>query len=137
MSKRYVVDTNTCISAVLLPQSIARQALDKVFTLGELLVSEPTILEVMQVITRPKFDRYIPQANRRLVLSLLLRQTTLLTITIHVTDCRDPNDNKFLELALTGSATAILSGDKDLLELHPYRGISIVTPGDFIRSNDM
>ncbi|NJO83046.1 MAG: putative toxin-antitoxin system toxin component, PIN family [Blastochloris sp.] len=137
MSKRYVIDTNTFISAVLLPGSIARQALDQALTTGVLLVSEPTILEVMQVITRPKFDRYIPEANRRLVLSLLLRQTTLLVVTIRISDCRDPKDNKFLELARTGSATAIISGDKDLLELHPYHGIAILTPGEFVRSNEV
>ena len=43
-------------------------------------------------------------------------------------DCRDPKDDKFLELALNGKATHIVSGDEDLLVLHPFRGIPILTP---------
>lgn len=137
MNKRYVIDTNTFISAVLLPQSVARQAVDKAVRHGEVLVSEATMLEVMQVITRPKFDRYLPEESRRLVLSLLLRRTTLILVTVQITDCRDPKDNKFLEVAVAGKADAIISGDKDLLALHPYRRIPIFTPGDFVRSDNM
>jgi predicted nucleic acid-binding protein len=46
--------------------------------------------------------------------------------------CRDPTDDKFLELAVSGNADLILSGDKDLLTLHPFRGIPIVTPAAFV-----
>lgn len=49
-----------------------------------------------------------------------------------VTNCRDPKDNKFLELAVSGNATWIVSGDKDLLSLHPYRGIPIITLQTFL-----
>jgi predicted nucleic acid-binding protein len=49
-----------------------------------------------------------------------------------VTDCRDPKDNKFLELALSGKATHIVSGDEDLLVLHPFRGILILMPQAFL-----
>ncbi len=133
MNKRYVIDTNTFISAVLLPESVARQAVDKAIMSGEVLVSEAIIAEVMQIITRPKFDRYISYESRRLVLSLLLQHTTLIHVSTQITDCRDPKDNKFLEVAVTGGADAIISGDNDLLSLHPYRGISIYTPGVFLR----
>lgn len=40
-----------------------------------------------------------------------------------MTECRDVKDNTFLELALSGKATWIISGDADLLVLHPFRGI--------------
>ena len=53
-----------------------------------------------------------------------------ITQTIRV--CRDPKDDKFLELAVSGSATHIVSGDQDLLDLHPFRGISIVSPRRFL-----
>lgn len=137
MHKCYVIDTNTFISAVLLPQSVARQAVDKAVLHGAVLVSAATIAEVMRVITRPKFDRYVPYESRRLVLALLLRRTTLIPVTVQITDCRDPKDNKFLEVAVAGNADVIISGDDDLLVLHPYRGISICTPGDFVRDENM
>lgn len=41
-------------------------------------------------------------------------------------------DDKFLDLAVAGQATCIITGDPDLLDLHPFRGISIVTPAQFI-----
>ena len=49
-----------------------------------------------------------------------------------VTDCRDPKDNKFLELALSGKADFIITGDDDLLNLHPWRGIAILSPADYL-----
>lgn len=49
-----------------------------------------------------------------------------------ITACRDPKDNKFLELAVAAKASCIITGDKDLLELHPFRGIPILTVNDFL-----
>ena len=46
-------------------------------------------------------------------------------------DCRDPDDDKFLELALASGSRAIVTGDQDLLVLDPWRGISIVKLADF------
>jgi predicted nucleic acid-binding protein len=51
-----------------------------------------------------------------------------------IADCRDPKDSKFLELGVDGNASHIISGDADLLILHPFRGISIVTPQGFLDS---
>jgi putative PIN family toxin of toxin-antitoxin system len=51
--------------------------------------------------------------------------------TVHIVRaCRDPKDDKFLEVALNGTADAIVTGDADLLEMHPWRGIEVVTPAD-------
>jgi uncharacterized protein len=47
--------------------------------------------------------------------------------------CRDPTDDKFLELAVNGNADIVLTGDADLLALNPFRGIPIVAPGSFIQ----
>jgi putative PIN family toxin of toxin-antitoxin system len=49
---------------------------------------------------------------------------------IHV--CRDPDDDKFLEIAIDGLANYIVSGDGDLLGLSPFRGIPIVKPTEFL-----
>jgi putative PIN family toxin of toxin-antitoxin system len=54
-------------------------------------------------------------------------------VTTTVTICRDPKDNKFLELALEVNAACIVTGDKDLLVLNPFENIPIVTPADFLR----
>jgi len=51
----------------------------------------------------------------------LARETELITINETIDICRDPKDNKFLELAISGKATHIITGDKDLLELYPFR----------------
>ena len=45
---------------------------------------------------------------------------------------KDPEDNKFLELAVNGNANVIVSGDADLLALHPFRGIPIEAPAKFM-----
>ncbi len=62
----------------------------------------------------------------------LLKEAELVEITEVVTDCRDVEDNKFLELAVSGKADCIVSGDEDLLLLSPFRGISILTPGEYL-----
>ncbi len=48
--------------------------------------------------------------------------------------CRDPKDDKFLDLAVNGQATCLISGDADLLALHPFRGIAILTPAQFLQT---
>jgi len=50
--------------------------------------------------------------------------------------CRDPTDDMFLELAVNGTADAIVSGDPDLLTLHPFRGIPILAPAAFVQRVD-
>ena len=45
----------------------------------------------------------------------------------------NPLDNKFLELAVSGRATHIISGDNDLLSLNPFQGMPILTPDAFLQ----
>jgi putative PIN family toxin of toxin-antitoxin system len=61
----------------------------------------------------------------------MLSSAELVTILESVTGCRDPNDDKFLELAVNGRADVIISGDNDLLMLDIFRGIPIITPAAF------
>lgn len=131
-SERFVIDTNVAISAVLSPRSVPRQAFGLAFTRGTVLVSEATLVELEDVLSRPRFERYIPEVGRLRFLAKFVRDTTLVTVEAVITDCRDPKDNKFLELAVSGSATSIISGDDDLLVLNPFRDIAIVTPKAFI-----
>jgi predicted nucleic acid-binding protein len=53
-----------------------------------------------------------------------------------VSDCRDAKDDKYLELALAAGADMIVSSDEDLLVLHPWRGIPILSPADFLARAD-
>jgi predicted nucleic acid-binding protein len=62
-----------------------------------------------------------------------MRSAELVSITERVVACRDPTDDKFLELSVSGRADLILTGDRDLLVLHPFRSIPIVTPLTFVR----
>ena len=63
----------------------------------------------------------------------MLGTAELVTITEQIASCRDPHDDKFLELAVSGRADMIVSGDADLLALNPFRGIPIVTPAMFVQ----
>jgi len=129
---RAVLDPNVVVSAVLLPHSVPRQAFDRVPEHGKVLISAATVAELNDVLRRPRFDKYLREEERTEFLATLVREAELVDVTDVVTDCRDPQDNKFLELAVSGKATHILSGDDDLLALHPFRGIAILAPHAFI-----
>ena len=81
---------------------------------------------------RPAFDRYVTIADRQQFLRLLGRVAELVPIVYRVEACRDPGDDKFLELAINGEADVIVTGDKDLLALNPFRGVAIVTPAAYL-----
>jgi hypothetical protein len=129
---KFVFDTNTIVSAALFSLSIPRQALDKALERGVLFVSEPTSLELMTVLLRPKFDRYLQREKRELFLASLLQQVQFIEIVEKIHACRDAKDDKFLEVAVNGQVDALVTGDTDLLELHPYRSIPIIKPKVFL-----
>lgn len=132
--RRVVVDTNTLVSRLLLPQSVPAQAVRKAGREGLLLVSHATMGELADVLTRPKFDHYVSVEDRRHFLRQLARAAEFVPIVYLVRECRDPRDDKFLEVALNGKADLILTGDADLLALNPWRGLRIVPPGEYFRS---
>lgn len=128
----YVLDANVIVSAVLLPHSLPRRAFDKACARGRIAISEAVINELDDVLRRPQLDKYLREEERIRFLMLLLREAHLVCVNQVVTDCRDSKDNKYLELACDAEAVCILSGDKDLLILHPFRGIPILTPRQFL-----
>lgn len=132
MIKIFVVDTNSLISAHLLPLSSTRKAFDLALEKGVLVHSRETFSEFVDVFTRPKFDKYIPLENRLNAIRLLELKSQLIEITAPVVACRDPKDDKFLSLTLTAKADCIITGYKDLLVLHPFREISILNTTDFL-----
>lgn len=130
---RVVVDTNTLVSAILLEDSVPAQAVAAALRMGEVLVSDSQQAELSEVLTRTKFDRYASQEKRVRFLTNFLSLATPVSITDSIRICRDPKDDKFLDLALSGKADYLVSGDGDLLVLHPFRGTAILTPFDFLR----
>ena len=129
---RYVFDTGVIVSALLLKDSKARQAFDLALDHGVILLSLPTVRELNEVLSRPRFDRYLLREERERFLAALVLEAVFIEINENVKACRDPKDDMFLELAVNGSATCIVSGDKDLLDLNPFRAIPIVKPDEFI-----
>jgi putative PIN family toxin of toxin-antitoxin system len=130
--KRWVVDTNVLISRLLMPGGVAARAMDRALADGVLLVSDATLAELADVLSRPKFDRYVSIAERQRYLQLLGGVARRVTITYQTAICRDPKDDKFLHVALNGEANILVTGDADLLVLHPFHGIDILTPADFL-----
>ncbi len=135
MSDFFVLDTNSLISTALIPGSANRKVLDKAIGLGVIAVSNKTIDELIEVLFREKFDKYFLNNNERwIIINKLEIHAKLFTPDISITDCRDPNNNKFLELAISANASCIITCDKDLLVLHPFRGIPILNAVDFINN---
>jgi putative PIN family toxin of toxin-antitoxin system len=129
---RFVFDTSAIVSAVLLKRSVVRQAFDQAVAQGKLLISQATIDEVNEVMRRKGFDKYVLEEERIEFVTALVRDAVLVEITETIRECRDPKDDRFLELAVCGHASCIVSGDDDLLSLHPFRGIPIVSPREFL-----
>jgi len=100
---------------------------------GHVLISDGIQAELTDVLTRRKFDRYVSQEKRVRFLASFLSLATPFTVMGTVKICRDPKDDKFLDLAISGKADYIVSGDDDLLVLHPFHGTAILTPVEFLQ----
>lgn len=135
MSKFFVFDTNALLSASLLIHSVNAKALDKAFRNGLLAFSEDTFMELLDVLYRPKFDKYLTEERRSQLITRIERNAKRFTPKNSITICRDPKDNMFLELAVSSQADCIITGDNDLLILHPFRGIPIITASEFLASS--
>ena len=131
---RVVLDTNVLIRAALIASGTLFAVLKHVVETGVLLFSDETFEEVATRLMRPKFDRYASESTRQAFLADLaaVAEWTSITGAVHV--CRDPDDDKLLETAIAGRAGCLVTGDSDLLERHPFRGLSIVTPAEFVDS---
>ena len=130
---KLVVDNNVLVSRLLLPDSVPGRAVRRVVLHEQILVSEATMSELADALSRPKFDRYVSLEGRRSFLAHLTEIAVWISITHRIRACLDPRDDKFLELAASGRADLIVSGDADLLVLNPFRGIPIVSAATFVQ----
>ncbi len=129
----YVFDTNALIHALLFASSKPGQAFRHVLRHGRVVVSSSALLELAEVLQRAKFERYVNATEREEFLAAFVERAVLTEPTETIRACRDASDDKFLELAVCGNASYIITGDEDLLALHPFRGIAILTPQEFLR----
>ena len=133
MSKsRIVLDSNVILSAALFRQSTPRQALDKASVSGQILISNQILGELQDVFSRPKFDKYSSKQVRNEFLNDFLTVVENVEIVQKIAACRDRKDDKFLELAVNGKADYIITGDQDLLVLHPFQNIAIISVSDYL-----
>ena len=127
-----VIDTNVLISAGILPQS--RLAKILVIVAGEFVIAqnEATWNEMLSRIERAKFDRYFGESGRLTYLSMLARLVQFFGVVSDVRISRDPDDDKFVSLALDAGAKIIISGDADLKDIKIHKGIEIMSPSTFL-----
>lgn len=133
---RCVLDTNVIISALLFNESVPGQAFVQSLDHGTILISHSLIEELNDVLVRGKFDRYVSREDSDNFLEALIRESELVEISESVEACRDPKDDRILELAVSGNASRIVTGDSDLLVLNPFRSIQIVTPAELLELFD-
>jgi putative PIN family toxin of toxin-antitoxin system len=131
---RLVVDTNVFVSAALKESSWPAFVVRWLSANGGLLKTPQTEQEVFAVLKRPRIAEIVlPEFAQNL--RPIFDAAELVSITERVCVCRDPKDDKFLELAANGRADVIVSGDADLLALEAFRGIPILTPALFARAH--
>jgi putative PIN family toxin of toxin-antitoxin system len=137
VTERVVFDTSSLIGAILHPESTPDKALQRALEFWEICVSVETLAELSTVLGRDKFDRYADPRQRQSFLESFRRRSRIFVVPpfdfpAPAVACRDPRDNKYLALAFAAEAAAIVSSDDDLLILHPWRGIPILTPAQFL-----
>ncbi|AFZ53942.1 putative toxin-antitoxin system toxin component, PIN family [Cyanobacterium aponinum] len=132
--KKIILDTNILISAILNPDGTARKTLEKAYGQFTIVQSEETYQELKTRIYKPKFDKYISNAEREDFLTAMQNNSLFIQTISKISDCRDMEDNKFLELAKDAQAICLITGDKDLLtlkSLNQYQNL-IITAREFM-----
>ncbi len=122
----------TCLLVRLCWREIPRRSFDKLLDNGTVLVSVPVLLELADVLNRLKFDKYVTHDERMRFMVNFLKVAEMIEVNQTITACRDPKDDKLLELAVDGNADFLVTGDKDLLVLNPFRGVEVITPREFL-----
>jgi hypothetical protein len=127
-----VFDTSTIVGAALRANGTPERALLRAEEVDVVALSPAVDAEIAEVLSRPKFAGSISSARRNAFLSALRDAAVWFDPTVRVADCRDPDDDKYLELALAAGAETIVSSDRDLLVLSPWRGVRILNPAGYL-----
>ena len=127
-----VLDASTLVGALLKQGSVPEQALLRARSHATICLSDEVEAEIRDVFNRPKFSKYLVTGRAEQLLAILTIGAHHFIPGVAVTDCRDPKDNKYLELALAAQAVALVSSDQDLLVLGRWRGVPMLTPATFL-----
>jgi putative PIN family toxin of toxin-antitoxin system len=130
---RLVFDTNALVSYFMATEAVPGQSFRKAAREAALLASQETLDELADVLLRRKFDAYASLGDRTRFLQLMATTVELVSIVTVIRACRDPRDDKFLEVAVNGEADLIVTGDKDLLALNPFHKVAIITPAAYLK----
>ena len=130
--KRVVVDTNTIVSGILLPRSVPGRLLGFLAEHATLIFSAATRDELLDVMAREKFDRYVAAEARERAVTIFVRDSEMVTPRRFFHVCRDPKDDKFLDAAYAGKVDCLISGDADLHALGAFEGIPILTAARYL-----
>ena len=135
--RRVVFDTSTLVSAAMRVGSVPHRALVHALEVGEVCASASTLAELESVLQRDKFDRYLSAALRAEFAAIVRRRASLFDVSeVDMANvqppCRDPKDNQFLALVHACDADVLVSSDTDLLVLHPWQGVPILTPAAYL-----
>src|SRR5688572_1029867 len=131
-SDRLVLDTNVVISGLVWPPSVPGRVLDHALVHCRLLASVAMLDELVATLLAEKFDDYVSRTDREAALERLLPLVDVIEVVRIVRACREPRDDKFLETAVNGLADTLVTGDKDLLVLHPFADVNILTPAAYL-----
>jgi putative PIN family toxin of toxin-antitoxin system len=132
---RLVLDTNIVVSG-LIWGGVPRRLLD-LGQDGQVMLFTSSILldELAKVLFREKFEAML--ASQNLTPPFLMQHYGMLTrlVTPRVIEhsARDLDDDVVLGTAMAAQANIIVTGDNDLLVMHPYHGIQILNPADAVR----
>lgn len=134
---RIVLDTNVVVSAFIdrhSPPAAILDAWDR--EAFGLIISMSLLVEYRRFLRYDKLQRYLyfTPAEMDAIVERFQRAGTLVTPTrsLHVI-VDDPSGNIFLECASAGGADDIVSGDRHLLTIGTFEGISILRPSEFLR----
>ena len=137
---RIVIDTNVIISGFISPTGTPARIID-LWVEGNLqVILSSAIMEEYSIVFRyPQTQRYHRMSSEEITQTL--ERFRRIAVMIEPTErlqavLEDATDNKFLECAVAGGATYIISGDKHLLKLQVYQGIPILTPAAFLAQID-
>lgn len=133
---RVVLDANILISAIISRKGSPAQILvlweQEMF---DLIISPPVLAELERVIHYPRIrKRYnLPEEQVDQFIQLISTQAISVDPSIEITVIeKDLTDNRYLECAVAGGASYIITGDSHLLELKEYKGIIILPPTGFL-----
>lgn len=131
-SKKYICDTNILLSSLISSSSPPAQTVDFIKDNGLFSFSKETFSEFEEVLKRPKFDKFLSKERRINFINEILELSVFYEVHDKADICRDPKDNKFLDIAIASYAEFLITGDEDLLILERIEKTSIISPRNFV-----